>query len=31
LAGNLAGLEDELAPTPIELNTMDIKHCDGLS
>ena len=31
LAGYLAGLERELAPTPIELNSMNVKHCDGLS
>ena len=31
LAGDLAGLEDELAPTPVEFNTVDIEHCDCLS
>ena len=31
LAGYLAGLEDELAPTPVELNSMNIEHCDCLS
>ena len=31
LAGDLAGLEDELAPTPVELNTVNIEHCDFLS
>ena len=31
LAGDLAGLEDELAPTPIELNGVDIEHFGFLS
>src|SRR5262249_2020248 len=31
LAGYPAGLQDELAPTPIKLNTMDIEHCVCLS
>src|SRR5207302_11334398 len=31
LAGHLSGLEDELAPAPIELNSMDIEHLYFLS
>ncbi len=31
LAGYLAGLEDELAPAPVELNFMNVEHCDCLS
>jgi hypothetical protein len=31
LARYFAGLEDERAPTPIELNTIDIEHFDFLS
>ncbi len=31
LARDLAGLEDELAPAPIEFNSMDIEHCVFLS
>ena len=31
LARDLAGFEGELAATPVELNTMDIEHCDFLS
>src|SRR5205807_2653071 len=28
LAGDLAAFEDELAPSPVKFNTMDIEHCD---
>jgi hypothetical protein len=31
LTRHFAGLEHELAPAPIELNTMDIEHCICLS
>ena len=31
LAGYLAGLEDELAPTPVELHAMDVEHFGFLS
>src|SRR5262249_46174555 len=31
LARYFAGLQDELAPAPIKLNTMDIEHCVCLS
>ena len=31
LARDLSGFQGELAATPIELNSMDIEHCHGLS